>query len=150
MPEYDSRPETLEHITTVGKFIDKMIAELKQRKAAHDQSKLDPPEKQIFDEVTGKLKGMTYGSDEYNEQLKSMKGALDHHYANNRHHPEHHANGVKDMNMVDWFEMLTDWKAATLRHDDGDIRKSIEINQKRFGYSDDIKHMLLNSLDIIE
>ena len=33
----------------------------------------------------------------------------------------------------------------TLRHDDGDILKSIELNQERFGYSDEIKHILINT-----
>ena len=37
-------------------------------------------------------------------------------------------------------------EAATLRHNDGDILKSIEINQKRFGYSDDLKAILLNTV----
>ena len=36
------------------------------------------------------------------------------------------------MHIVDVLEMLCDWKAATLRHDDGDIMRSIEINAKRF------------------
>jgi hypothetical protein len=39
-----------------------------------------------------------------------------------------------------------DWKAATLRHADGDILKSIEINQKRFGYSDDLKEIFKNTV----
>ena len=51
---------------------------------------------------------------------------------------------------LDILEMLCDWKAATLRHKDGDIRKSIEINQKRFGYSDELKRIFLNTLSIIE
>jgi hypothetical protein len=46
--------------------------------------------------------------------------------------------------------MLCDWKAATLRHDDGDIRRSIEINQERFGYSDELKQILINTLPLIE
>ena len=32
---------------------------------------------------------LTYGSDEYKACLTEMKPALDHHYAANRHHPEH-------------------------------------------------------------
>jgi hypothetical protein len=37
-------------------------------------------------------------------------------------------------------------KAATLRHKDGDIRRSVEINQKRFGYSDELKRIFLNTI----
>jgi len=75
---------------------------------------------------------------------------LDHHYAFNRHHPECHLNGMKDMNLLDIVEMLCDWKAATMRHADGDLRKSIEINQGRFGYSDDLKRILHNTADVME
>jgi hypothetical protein len=58
--------------------------------------------------------------------------------------------GISGMTLLDLTEMLCDWKAATLRHNDGDIRKSIEINQKRFGYSDELKRILLNTLREIE
>lgn len=50
------------------------------------------------------------------------------------------------MNLVDIIEMLADWKAATLRHADGDIMKSIEIQQKKLGFSDDIKHIFINTV----
>lgn len=58
--------------------------------------------------------------------------------------------GLHGMSLLDLTEMLCDWKAATLRHNDGDIRKSIEINQKRFGYSDELKRIFLNTLPEIE
>lgn len=53
--------------------------------------------------------------------------------------------GIKAMNMIDVLEMLADWKAAGLRHHDGDIFKSIEINQKRYGFSDEIAAILVNT-----
>lgn len=58
--------------------------------------------------------------------------------------------GLDGMSLPDVIEMLCDWKAATLRHNDGDIRKSIDINQKRFGYSDELKRIMLNTLPLIE
>lgn len=54
------------------------------------------------------------------------------------------------MNLVDLIEMLCDWVAATKRHEDGDILKSLEINQKRFGYSDEFKNILKNTLSVLE
>jgi hypothetical protein len=57
---------------------------------------------------------------------------------------------MRFMSLVDIVEMLCDWKAATLRHADGDIRKSIEQNQQRFGYSDELKSILLNTLPLLE
>jgi len=144
---YDSRKDTQEHITKVGEFLTKLQVKLEERKRSHDHSKLKDPEKAIFDEFTPKLKSCTYGSNEYKRYLESMKIALDHHYAENRHHPEHFENGIQDMNIVDICEMIADWKAASLRQADGDIIKSIEINQKRFGYSDELKSILIIRLN---
>lgn len=55
--------------------------------------------------------------------------------------------GIRGMNLLDLLEMFCDWTAATKRHADGDIRKSIKLNQKRFGYSDDLKQILLNTVE---
>ncbi len=144
---YDSREETQKHIVAVGEFLTKIQSQLTDRRRWHDFSKLKNPEKAVFDEFTPKLKDCTYGSDEYKSYLESMKVALNHHYAENRHHPEHFENGIQSMNLVDLCEMIADWKAASLRHVDGDIMKSIEINQKRFGYSDELKNILINTVN---
>ena len=79
-----------------------------------------------------------------------MKPALDHHYANSRHHPEHFANGINDMNLIDIMEMLADWKASSMRHNDGNLLKSIELNQQRFGYDDQLKQILLNTAKLLD
>lgn len=146
----DSRIATYEHIQTVQGILDRVIEHLQKRRAVHDQSKLADPEKSVFDEFTPKLAGLTYGSEEYKSFLAAMKPALDHHYAANSHHPEHFEAGIRGMSLLDLVEMLCDWKAATMRHNDGDIRKSIEINQKRFGYSDELKKIFLNTLPVID
>lgn len=138
--------ETMKHIENVRNNLTTMAVKLLGRAKMHDLSKLSPPEVEIFTEYTSKLRGTTYGSDEYKEMLKEMKPALDHHYSYNRHHPEYHRNGIKDMNLIDIMEMFCDALAAVQRHQDGDIKKSIEINQKRFNYSDDLKSILLNSI----
>ena len=143
---YDSAEDKLKHKQNVIEFIQRMCGDLDRRKILHDNSKLDEPEKKIFDEYTPKLANSTYGSEEYKSYLEGMKVALKHHYANNRHHPEHFENGIKEMNLVDLIEMLADWKAATLRHNDGDIMKSIEINQERFGYGDELKQIFINTV----
>ena len=146
------KEETYKHIHNVAKNLNIIIKQLIDRAESHDISKLNTPEAEIFEEYTSKLAGTTYGSDEYKKYLKEMKVALDHHYAVNFHHPEHFTQnpngGIKGMNLVDIIEMLCDWKAATMRHNDGDIYKSIEQNQKRFGYSDDLKQIFINTVDL--
>lgn len=141
----DQRFKTLRHIEAVRNHIGVCIVELLDRAAKHDQSKLEAIERTIFDEYTPILRGMTYGSPEYNECLAAIKPALDHHYAHNRHHPEHHKHGIKDMTLIDLLEMICDWRSSSMRHNDGNILKSIEINQDRFKYSDDLRIILENT-----
>lgn len=53
---------------------------------------------------------------------------------------------MAQMNLFDILELFCDWWASSKRHDDGDIRRSIEINQKRFGMSDDLTEIFLNTV----
>ena len=138
--------ETQKHIDTVRLYLRILSVELLKRGEAHDASKLSDDERPTFTEYTAKLKGMTYGSDEYKAILEEMNPTLEHHYANNRHHPEHHENGVDDMTLIDLVEMICDWKAATLRHADRDILKSIAINKKRFNLSPQLTKILRNTV----
>ena len=140
----------MRHIETVRNYLNAVIKNLMYRQSQHDQTKLQSPEVEIFEEYTPKLRDCTYGSDVYRGYMKEMKVAIDHHNKTNRHHPEHFENGINGMDLLDLIEMVCDWKAATLRHNDGDIHRSIEINQKRFGYSDDIKQLLLNTVKWLE
>jgi hypothetical protein len=143
--KYSSRKDTLKHIKQVRKNIGLVIRELRLRGKLHDRSKLQKEEKAGFDEYTPKLAGATYGSGEYKQFLKELKPYLDHHYARNSHHPEHYEQGIRGMNLIDLLEMFCDWYAATKRHKDGDIMRSIAINQERFGYSDDLKAVFENT-----
>lgn len=141
--------DTFRHIERVRNLLNVCVLDLMSRGQVHDQSKLESPEVEAFTEYTSKLATCTYGSDEYKGYLAAIKPALDHHYANNRHHPEHHENGVNDMNLLDIVEMLCDWKAASERHNDGNIRKSIEINANRFGLSPQLVKILKNTADVM-
>lgn len=138
--------ETMDHQNKVRRNINTFISRLSSRGITHDKSKFSEEERDLFVQMTPKLKNSTYGSDEYKQFLKDLKPALDHHYACNTHHPEAHLDGMKGMTLVDLVEMFCDWKAAAERHNDGDILKSININQQRFGYSDDIKQILINTV----
>lgn len=150
MKNYDSKKDTKKHIKRVGFYLQKCLVEIAKRAKQHDYDKIhNKVEKKLFDEYTPKLKNCTYGSDEYKTFLEGLKEGLNIHYANNRHHPEHFENGIQGMNLIDLLEMICDWKAASERHNDGDIYKSIEINQKRFNYSDELKSILRNTVNFL-
>lgn len=142
---YDSEVDTLKHIKRVSELLTDTAIEFLERGKIHDDSKLESPEKEGFDEYTPKLKGSTYGSDEYKQSLKGLGRSLTHHYENNSHHPEHYEKGIDGMDLFDLVEMFMDWKAATERHDNGDIYKSIEYNKGRFGMSDQLCSILTNT-----
>lgn len=144
------RRETMLHKGLVLNYIEQIIDQLTIRQDEHDNSKLESPEVEIFAEYGPKLKDSTYGSDAYNTFLKEMRVALGHHYANNRHHPEHFNEGVKGMTLVDLVEMFCDWYAASQRHDDGDIHRSIDYNKNRFNMSDDLTQILMNTVEVIK
>jgi Family of unknown function (DUF5662) len=195
--ELATNAATWDHINLVMKLLASAQMELMRRQFTHDRSKLVPPEVSTFTEFTPKLKGSTYGSEEYKQFLEGMKPALAHHYSHNRHHPEffpkspedarykkirdwitssfdelslsrkikgaetqsalyaddlinvlenQSRSSVNNMNLFDLLEMLLDWYAATKRHDDGDIQKSLEINKERFGISDQLANILANTV----
>lgn len=143
----DWREATKEHIAEVYRRTTWLWMKLMLRGHDHDKSKLEDPEAEIFAQVTSKLAGLTYGSAEYKAALEEMGPALEHHYANNRHHPEYFGDkGIEGMTLIDLAEMLCDWKAATLRHDDGDIMESLRLNQERFKISSQLQQILMNTI----
>ena len=142
--------ETMKHIEKVRYYIKQITDRLAMRGINHDRIKLESPEVEVFAEHTDALADLQYGSEAYMASLKAMENTLAHHYANSRHHPEHFANGINDMNLVDIVEMLCDWKASSLRHTDGNLLKSIETNAERFGYDEQLKHIFINTAKLID
>lgn len=136
----------MKHMEMVRNCIDDFVIRLLTRGRLHDQSKLESPEVELFTEHTHKLADLEYGSPEYKESLKALGPALEHHYAKNRHHPEHWAHGVRDMDLVDLMEMYCDWKASSCRHHTGNLKKSIRINASKY----DIPEMLISIFENTE
>lgn len=143
--KYDSKADTLLHIKRVSQLLTEAAAELIRRANVHDNSKLESPEKEFLDELTPKLAASTYGTDEYKGFLKELKVGLDHHYANNSHHPEHNENGVNGFDLFDLIECFFDWKAAGERHNNGNIFNSININKDRFSINAQLVDILKNT-----
>jgi len=147
MTRDDVMREIVDHVNKVGEFMCAVSNELMQRAVKHDRSKFDAEEFDAFVEATPKLKGLTYGSDEYKANIESIRPAVERHYKLNRHHPEYFDCLCGGMTLIDLMEMLCDWKAATLRHDDGDLRRSIAQNKERFSMSDQLEMILLKTAE---
>jgi len=149
LEEKATNDDTWKHIHRINELLHQVVRILLTRGDEHDQSKLDRPEVELFTEHTQRLAAISYGSDEYKEALKDLAPALEHHYANNRHHPEHFKNGIDDMTLIDLVEMICDWKAASERHNDGNIRKSIEKNADRFNMSPQLVKIFENTAEAL-
>lgn len=142
--------ETIKHIQYVSKLLNGFATELILRGQVHDQSKLASPEVELFAIVTPKLANCKYGSEEYQKYLEEIRPALEHHYNNNSHHPQFYKNGIDDMSLLDIIEMFCDWYAAGKRHNNGNIRHSLDINKKRFNMSDQLVNIMENTIDFVE
>lgn len=126
--------------------------DIMDRAYRHDESKLHEPEKERFGYVGTHqhLSKHTYGSDEYKKSLEYLGPALDHHYQENDHHPQHFPNGISGMNLMQLVEMWLDWLAACKRNKNGNIYQSLEVNKDRFKISDQLYNVLLNQADVVE
>ena len=142
---YDSEPDTREHIFQVAARLEAVCQELRLRGGRHDASKLDEVEKPMYDAATPKLKLLVYGSNEYRDAVRDLGPALDHHHALNSHHPEHYDNGVSGMDLLDLIEMYCDWAAASLRGKDGDMSESVRINLMRFAVEEPLRDIINNT-----
>lgn len=177
---YDSTLDTQTHMINVRELLFYILINLGRRLTEHDLSKLESPEKDMFDKFTPLLRSLTYGSDEYKQALADMGPALEHHYAVNTHHPEHFQPVIDDeidemkaylenlrvedpaykwiqsycneresrlngMTLLDVIEMVADWKAAGMRHANGNFAESLEINWKRFKISDQLQEIIINT-----
>ena len=138
--------DTLNHINDVRELLSGFSKDLESRGKWHDYSKFSNEEQKVFSDVLDGKQSAKYGTPEYEETKRKLAPALEHHYKENRHHPEHFPKGIADMTLVDVLEMLCDWKAATKRHKDDNIEASIEINSKKYNIDKQLKQILINTI----
>lgn len=91
------------------------------------------------------LDSLDYQSDDYRDAVASVSSAVAVHYANNSHHPEHYADGIAGMSLLDLIEMLCDWKAAGDVKPGGGIEESITLGIQRFNLSPEMVNILRNT-----
>lgn len=144
--KYDSSKDTLIHKKNIDMVFRVLLDELAKRNETHDDSKLVPPEKPAYDKYIPMLQKTEYGSLEYYEVKKEMaKECLNHHFEANRHHPEHWPDGdISHMTLVDLVEMFADHLAASMVSSSS-YEKGETINKDRYGYSDQIYQIFMNT-----
>lgn len=141
---YDSTQDTINHIKLVQEYLSVFIGILEARGRLHDKSKLEEPEKTMYDKWIPRLKTLEFGSEEYKNTLVAMQDGLKHHYENNDHHPEYSSSGVYNMSLFSLTEMLADWLASSAR---SGKPVDLKILFERFDIRDQLANIIRNTIE---
>lgn len=143
----DFKKETQDHRMQVAAMLERVATELRNRQKNHDKSKLAEPELSGYTAMIPQISKYPRGSEEQKRVFARFKHIIDHHYRNNRHHAQFFKNGIKDMNLVDVFEMICDWcSAAYQREGARDMVKVVAGNKDWMGFSDEFEAVLENTV----
>lgn len=135
------------HKFVVLQFMNNIIQDLMLRAEQHDQSKFSEEEFPGLVAAIDDVRRYPYGTPGYEEMRVKHAKIFQAHYAKNRHHPEHFANGIEDMDLIDLIEMLCDWKSASMRQESqGTIEKSIQIGAEKYNLSPQLVKILINTV----
>ncbi len=144
--EHEVLCDTLLHIGEVQENLEQMASALRQRGIAHDRTKLQEVEFDTFVSTRPKFKKANYGSPEYQECVELAKPAVEHHYANNRHHTSCHENGISGMTLIDVIEMICDWKAAARRSPDKSLADTLDYAFNKYQIDPQLGRIITNTL----
>lgn len=131
------------HQHKVQRNIYLLCSKLIKRAEEHDKSKLQEPELTGWEEMDKEPRS-EYGTPEYFEKQEKYRWVFEHHYRNNRHHPEYWQGFLCEMDLIDVLEMICDW-ASFDNMTDLDAIKIIEQQMDRFGFDGLLKNLILNT-----
>jgi hypothetical protein len=137
----------LRHTKLVASCLENIAAVLSRRAIVHDISKFSEDEFSGFVQINRVARTCEYGSPEYKASLAEVD-AVPLHYSRNSHHPEHFDNGVDEMSLIDFIEMVADWKAASEVYGQTLLKDALEIQTARFGLQE--RHLWLIRLILDE
>lgn len=141
---------TKEHIVKVRDNMSIFNKVINVRGLKHDLSKITSDiEYDNYRKVIMTLKKEKTGSQEYNKARESIKPAVDHHYENNEHHPEHFKDGISGMNLIDLIEMMSDWQAVNDEVPGRDLKPWIRKCKDKYNMSDDLFNVFMNTADFL-
>lgn len=141
--------DVAQHRLWVAHALLTVITILTERAVTHDLSKYEDAERAIYAATLPALQRAVYGTPDYREAVATLGPALTHHYAVNRHHPEHHAHGVDDMTLIDVIEMVCDWVAAAKRTNET-VASRLDALADRFAVTPQMQHLIANTLVLLE
>ncbi len=131
------------HIRGVQTWMRHVIMLWTNRMVFHDQSKYSSPELPLIHQKA-RLDSIPLNTPDYYDALSQIKSAVQAHYECNTHHPEHYANGVLDMSLLDLMEMICDWRVAA-EMNGTDLAVSFDKCVERFDIPQELRTVLLNT-----
>jgi hypothetical protein len=132
----------LRHQALVATYLRKLATRIMLRAGEHDLSKLGVGQFTEFIKINRIAREHKYGSPEYKASIDT--DVIERHFRCNSHHPEHHENGVNDMGLADFIEMILDWKAAAEVYGKTTMEEGLVIQTERFEL--DERHLYLIDL----
>lgn len=141
--------DVMQHKTRVSIAMTKLARDLVHRGKVHDNTKLQSPEREIYEANIDALSKATFGTDEYDEALNLIEPALVHHYKHNDHHPEHFGyDGFFGMNLIQIIEMLCDINAVAASKNEDPI-ESLPTFMRKKEIPENYYQILKNTLLLI-
>jgi hypothetical protein len=141
----DFTNDLVDHKRRVAGYMQIVANELFRRATVHDNSKFSPEEFEPYDQAFPNFKKYAFGSEELKAVYESIQPALQHHFQENDHHPEHFAAGVNDMGLIPLIEMVCDWLAASHRSQTG-IAKGLEINKEKYHIDEQLHGIIAHTV----
>jgi len=135
----------ISHIDRVKSWISRFATILYSRGIHHDESKLQEPEYSLWKKMDEEPR-YPYGTQQYKDKLERHKKVFKLHYRKNRHHPEHWNGWYSEMDLVDMIEMMCDWLGYKENISLSEAQKLIETQCKRYGFSNEMRGLLYNTL----
>ncbi|UXN70875.1 DUF5662 family protein [Devosia neptuniae] len=137
---------THKHIARVRELLGGVAIEMIKRGDRHDASKFLPIEMEPLERMQAVIDAegpAQFGTPEYKRRTGMLGEMIDHHRANNSHHPEHYPNGISGMDLFDVVEMFFDWKAASERGEDSCMRLGAACD--KYGATGPLRDILYNT-----
>lgn len=141
--------DIIKHRAEVQENISMICRRLEARGMAHDLSKFGEIEFDAFLSTRERFKKANYGTPEYDECVKAIQPAIDHHYAYNLHHTKHWPNGINNMSLIDIVEMVADWRAAERRSPDRTLKDTMEDAFKKYKIEGQLKQAIINTMEAL-
>lgn len=103
----------------------------------------------LYKEAVYAMKGLEFGTPEYNKVRPLLDQGFKLHSEVNPHHPEYYDNGVNDMDLLVFAEMIIDWCAAAIARGFKFKMSSVDNHAKRFNMDDEVLDIIKKNIELI-